>query len=57
MWLYKVEYYDERCNRVYDYILAKDSEEAMEKFNKLHPSPNERGMIVNWEYIDFVEEK
>ena len=53
MWLYKVEYYDERCNRVFDYILAKDSEEAMEKFNKVHPSPDERGMVVDWQHIDY----
>ena len=53
MWLYKIEYYDAHYNRVADYVLGKDTREAMEKFNKIHPSPDERGMIVDWQHIDY----
>ncbi len=51
MWLYKIEYYGDRYDRITDYVLAKDKEEALEKFNKVHP--HEKGMIVGWQHIDY----
>lgn len=49
--LYKVEYLNNRYDRVNDYVLAKNKEECMEKFKMHHPYEN--GFIVNWQRVDY----
>lgn len=51
MYIYTVEYLNNKYNRIRDYIIAKDEEECMSKFNMHHTNTN--GFIVNWQKIDY----
>ena len=51
MWVYTVEYIDNRYNRIRDYVLANNEEECMKKFKMHHP--NENGHIVDWQRINY----
>lgn len=51
MYMYTVEYLNDKYDRVRDYVLAENDEECMNKF-KAHHSDDE-GFIVNWQAIDY----
>lgn len=52
-WLYTIEYYNDRGDKVRDYVLAKDKQHAMEKFAKHHPGFDDYAHFVNWKRIDY----
>lgn len=53
MYIYTVSYLSDDYNRIYDYVLAANDRECMDKFNAHHPDANEEGYIVDWHRIDY----
>lgn len=53
-YLYTVEYYDNKNDRVRDYVLGTDKGGAMEKFAKRHTEEETKyAHIVNWQRVDY----